>query len=904
MSRKPLSQRLLVAANMALFAVQLVLLGVLLWQMGWDLSLWWNGGSPYPVGHHPATVMDSIQYWGNKPTFAVFVSLFLVMASATVTLLFPRFRKLAIAIAGVAIARHLIWRTFYTLDFDNPASAFFGTLLYFAELYGIISLGLGFYQMYRPVYREPPAPLLEKPFTPSVDILIPTYTEPLDVLFRTIVGCQNIDYPAKTVYILDDGKREGVRQLCQRLGCRYIRRPDNRHAKAGNLNYALTQTTGDLIVVFDADHVPLKTFLQRTVPYFLNSELGFVQTPQHFSTMDPFQRNLIMQQELSNEQDLFYHVVLPGMDAFGSVTFAGSGTVFRRKALDEIGGFAVETVTEDMHTGLRLHNRGWKSFYVNEDLSSGLAPENFGDFLNQRLRWGRGATQVFVIENPLTQSGLSLSQKLCYFNNLWYFLHGLPRVVFLLSPLIYLLFGVIVIDANFLDVLSYYLSFGLICSMTYMMVSGRVRQVQWAELYETVFCFYLSMVTLWSFFSPYKAHFKVTPKGVTQNRLSFEAMAVLPQIVMLALTLTGLGLGISRALHDGETLGYICWNSLWAGYNGMLLSCAILCAVNRPQRRGGPRVDRVIPVEVLGPLGKVSGRTLNISEKGLFLLLNDPVPVRSGLQVKLLDWSLNRQTMVRGNVVRSHITEEGKHFVALALRDLSPDDCKHMVLHTFTAPDTWQGFHQVQSTSDSIMSLVKTPLRWCMAREIPNRRIDPRFPMETGCVLVTESDLLLGIGQTTEISEMGASITVPARYPIPSLGGLKVRLTWPGRQGEKARVVEMKARVIRQHALKNGDISYGVVFTDPGQSELASLQTFLYHPDMLKGMKRVYGARNLHDARFRLWSAQTQERWKNVRFIQAGTIENQGQYVPFNINLERAPSLTENVIPLKRGKSP
>lgn len=462
----------------------------------------WMGYEVLPGDFHPQTVALALQYWDSRPTLAVFISAFLAFSSIIIATKLPEYRRIAMLIALITVVRHFYWRITETLTFDNPASAAFGVLLFGAELYGVVSILLGFYQMYRPVLREPPEMKAITGFEPSVAILIPSYIEPEDVLFRTLVGAMAIEYPNKKVYLLDDSRRDAIKTLCAELGCEYITRATNEHAKAGNLNNALQQIESDLIVVFDADHVPVRSFLQRTVPYFVDQKLAYVQTPQHFATADPFQRNLIAERDIANEQDLFYHVILPGMDSRDTVTFAGSGTVFRRKALDEINGFAVETVTEDIHTGLRLHSRGWKSIYVNEDLAAGLAPETFSDFLNQRLRWARGATQVFVIENPLMKSGLSLSQKLCYFNALWYFLHGLPRLVFLMAPIMYLLFGIVTIHANHWDVLSYYLCYFIVCSVAYTQVSGRVRQTTWSELYETAFCMYMALVTFMELFQP------------------------------------------------------------------------------------------------------------------------------------------------------------------------------------------------------------------------------------------------------------------------------------------------------------------------------------------------------------------------------------------------------------------
>lgn len=901
------NNRLLLALNLLLAAGLVLLYADRFVDLGAALSFWNPETANVPYAR---TVAESIAFWGDRPTIAVPVSLFLMIASLVVAILLPDMRRLAILIAGIVIVRHFWWRVVDTLHFDNPASATVGILLFLAECYGVVSITLGFYQMYRPVHRSPPKLPDDPKQRPSVDILIPSYTEPMDVMTRTIVGAIAIDYPEKRVFVLDDGRRPELAALCEQLGCGYFTRPDNRHAKAGNLNHALARTDGDLVAVFDADHVPVTSFLRKTVPYFRDKTMGFVQTPQHFATEDPFQRNLIARRHIANEQDLFYHVILPGMDALGAVTFAGSGTVFRRRALDDVGGFAVETVTEDLHTGMRLHDRGWKSLYVNEDLAAGLAPESFGDFLNQRLRWGRGATQVFVIENPLLKKGLTLAQKLSYFNALWYFLHGLPRIVFLCAPVIYLLFGIVTIQAPFYDVVTYYLCYFVVSSVTTMQVAGQVRQSQWSELYETAFCFFLAGVTALSFISPYKAHFKVTPKGGRINRLSFEMLAVLPQLLLFGLTLVGFLVGAYRAYENPATIGTLSWNGFWAAYNCVLLICAILAAVNRPQRRACPRVERHIPVSVQSEnMAAVTGHTVDVGEGGAQLVLDEPVPVRKPMNVRLMDWGQSLQTEVTGRIIRSRLDENGRHRVSLRFEVKNDTIRQKLIRHTYTAPDTWRGFHQPIPPFQSLIRLLQSPLRWLRANERPGRRIAPRFKIETPGVLLGPRGLV-GIGAVCELSEGGAAIRLPGKYHrrMAYMTELRLRMTWP----DSTEVVEIPVMIVRQ-AAASGDAekdgtgarthTYGLIFPDLMPDMLARIQRYIYQPKVVRGQSLdVLEAKKALSLNQRQWLAQFRITWGNVTPVHTERI--QVHYIPFGLQTETVAAHTGNVIPFRGRVNP
>jgi len=269
-----------------------------------------------------------------------------------------------IAFSIFSSTRYIYWRvaeTFRVLN-SNPGAVplldlVFVFLLLGAEAYAFMILVLGYMQTICPLKR----PTLSLPETPGkwpeIDVFIPTYNEPLDVVRPTVLAALRIDWPADKfrVYILDDGRRPQFRAFAEEVGCSYLIRPDNLHAKAGNINHALTQTKAPYVAIFDCDHIPTRSFLQTTMGWFLKDrQLGMLQTPHHFYSPDPFERNLDNFRVVPNEGALFYGLVQDGNDFWNSTFFCGSYAVIRRQALEEVGGVAVETVTEDAHTSLRM----------------------------------------------------------------------------------------------------------------------------------------------------------------------------------------------------------------------------------------------------------------------------------------------------------------------------------------------------------------------------------------------------------------------------------------------------------------------------------------------------------------------------------------------------------------------
>jgi cellulose synthase (UDP-forming) len=279
--------------------------------------------------------------------------------------------------------------------------------------------------------------------TPTVDIFITVVNEPVDIVKETVIACKNLEYQHKNIYILNDGfvcgyeSWEDVYNLAKEEGIGCITRQIAGGAKAGNINNALRNTDGDLIVVFDADHVPNLDFLDKTVPYFVDEKVGFVQSPQYYKN---YLSNSVTLGS-AEQQELFFGPIMGGKDALNSAFMCGTNMVLRRKMLDEVDGLCETNIAEDFMTSLLVHQKGWKSIYVPEVLANGLAPEDFLSYCKQQFRWARGSMEILFWHNPIFSTTLTLAQKLNYFISASYYLSGIIVIVNLFTPIAYLVFG-------------------------------------------------------------------------------------------------------------------------------------------------------------------------------------------------------------------------------------------------------------------------------------------------------------------------------------------------------------------------------------------------------------------------------------------------------------------------------
>lgn len=552
---------------------------------------------------------------------------------------------LLMAFSIFSTLRYGYWRVMQTWDGITSAGHIhrwdniFVVLLLLAEFFAFSTLILGYFQTLRPLKR-PPLPLKGNPADwPTVDVLVPTYNEPLHVVRGTVLAAKALEYPhgKMRVLLLDDGRRKEFREFAAEVGVEYITRDNNAHAKAGNINHALKKTRGEYVAIFDCDHVPARSFLQMTLGWFQRDDnLALVQTPHQFYSPDPFERNLGQFRRVPNEGELFHRLVQDGNDLWNASFFCGSCAVMRRTALEEIGGIAVETVTEDAHTALRLQRNGWNTAYINIPLASGLATESLAAHIGQRIRWARGMTQILRLENPLFASGLTLSQRLCYFNATTHFLFAIPRLIFLMVPLVYLVFGKVNIYGYTWAILAYAFPHLVLSNLTNSRVQGRHRYSFWNEIYEVVLAPYILFPTLLALINPRLGKFNVTSKGGILRRSYFDKRIALPYLLLLAFNVAGLVMAERRYVADPVHRDTIIMNGAWCAYSTMILLVAASVAWERRQLRSGACLRVKIPATLrLAGDHAIQGDTLLVSRSSATLKIETPLELARGMSIML-----------------------------------------------------------------------------------------------------------------------------------------------------------------------------------------------------------------------------------------------------------------------------
>ena len=491
----------------------------------------------------------------------------------------PPFLPIVSVVSVIFLAYYLWWRAVATL---NPDALFFSWLLLLAEGFGV-----GVYFLFAWMTRDiaptrkwiPPKPGI------AVDIFIPTFNESLDILEATMIGCKQITYP-HTTYVLDDGHRDDVKQLALRLGCQYLTRWGHWHAKAGNINHALTETTGEFIVLLDADMVPQPEFLDRTLGYFEDEKLAFVQMPQEFYNWDSIQHD---RKALEwHEQSLFFRVIQPGKNRSNSAFWCGSPSILRRKALEDVSGVATGTITEDIETSVRLHSRGWSSYFVNEPLAYGIAPETLQSFLVQRLRWANGTMQLYRgPDSPLWIKGLTLRQRISYLSSFLAYFEAFQKLILILTPAVIILFSIVPMRVEMLAFLWRWLPYFAITVLANV-IGGpgyfRYFQTEKYNLLKMV-VFIQSTVTL---IQRKPLAFQVTPKKLDLSVYRKERRSLRTYFIILGCisgdiifglvqVRTWTGLTIERQLYLVALV--------WATYNAGIILNAMTQVLSKPHER-------------------------------------------------------------------------------------------------------------------------------------------------------------------------------------------------------------------------------------------------------------------------------------------------------------------------------
>ena len=451
------------------------------------------------------------------------------------------FSKLLVPVTILSTSIYILWRTFFTLPFEHGVVAItLGLFLLIVEIVGMFEAATHFYSMTDIVSPKKPEDVDEKLF-PDVDVFIATYNEPEELLYKTINGCVHMDYPDKTkvhIYICDDGNRQSIKELAEKMNVNYVTRTEHKHAKAGNLNNAMSVSSSPLIVTLDADMIPMSDFLTSCVPYFLTEEkIGFVQTPQAFYNLDLYQYYLYSEDRIPNEQDYFYKTVQTSRNKTNTVIYGGSNTVILREALDEIGGFVTDVITEDFATGMAIQSNGYKCIAIEDVHASGLSPEDLKSLIKQRERWARGCIQSGRKLNILFRKGLSWKQKLSYISSITYWYSSFKRLAYIISPIAFALFGVVVVECTPAELLVFWLPMYVLNKVAIRHLSGNIRSSKWSNVYETILFPALLPVVLIETFGMSKKTFAVTRKdGVIENDRQYQIRQLIPHVIFGVLT--------------------------------------------------------------------------------------------------------------------------------------------------------------------------------------------------------------------------------------------------------------------------------------------------------------------------------------------------------------------------------
>ncbi|WP_182085920.1 UDP-forming cellulose synthase catalytic subunit [Aureimonas sp. ME7] len=548
-------------------------------------------------------------------------------------------RLVALALGTSIVLRYVYWRTTSTLPPINQLENFIpGFLLYLAEMYSVFMLALSLFVVAAPVPPRPSRRLDPDRRPPTVDVFIPTYNEPTKLLANTIASALAMNYPPDrfTVWLLDDGgseqKRQSddmvsaqaaerrhaeLKQLCEDLGARYLTRARNTSAKAGNLNNGMTQSTGELIAVFDADHAPARDFLAETVGYFEDDpRLFLAQTPHFFLNPDPLERNLQTFDSMPSENEMFYGIIQRGLDKWNAAFFCGSAALLRREALNETGGFSGVSITEDCETAIELHSRGWNSIYIDKPLIAGLQPATFASFIGQRSRWAQGMMQILFFRFPILKSGLSFPQRLCYMSSTLFWLFPFPRLIFLIAPLFYLFFDLQIFTASSGEFVAYTLTYMAVNLMMQNYMYGSFRWPWISELYEYVQSVHLLPAVVSVILHPKKPTFNVTSKeeSIAVSRVSEIG---LPFYIIFAVLVLGLVATVYRVMTEPYRADLTMVVGAWNVLNLLIAGCALGVV----SERGTPTSDRRISLKrrcqiVVGET-ELPGTIENVSVSGI-----------------------------------------------------------------------------------------------------------------------------------------------------------------------------------------------------------------------------------------------------------------------------------------------
>lgn len=592
-------------------------------------------------------------------------------------------RLIFICLSAFLAFRYIQWRAFDTLLYTGPLDFIGMSLLFLAEVYGLAIYFMGMFVNVWPLEsKHIPLPK-ETEQLPTVDVFIATYNEPDDIIRTTATAAIQMDYPKEKfrVYLIDDGGTEAkrndpengmeawkrhyrLRQMAAELGIGYLTRETNQQAKAGNINHALQYTDGELVLFLDCDHVPTKDILQYTVGHFIaDPKLFLAQTPHFFINPTPMEKNLEGMSDFSGENDLFYRRIHPSLNFWNASYFCGSAAVLRRKYLIEVGGISGATITEDAETAFLLHSHGYNSIYINRPMVCGLSPESYDGYVIQRSRWAQGMVQLVLLNNPLGRKGLSLPQRIAYFNSSFFWFFGFSRFIYFIAPAAYLILGLSMYNASWLQIVAFTLPYVLSVYISMDYFYHGTRQPFFSEIYESVQSLFLIPAVLSVLLNPWKPSFKVTSKGLTNEKNYLSPLAA-PFFLVIAINVIAVIMAYIKWINEPMLHDVIVVTVIWSIYNLYLALVSLGAFWERKQIRKFHRIRAGGLVAVHFPRMGTShtGEVCDVSLTGIGFEIQLPFLPREHEQVVLeVKDSYGREYRFE-NYIRRAVSLGGKYY--------------------------------------------------------------------------------------------------------------------------------------------------------------------------------------------------------------------------------------------------
>lgn len=694
------------------------------------------------------------------PTLAIFAPVIFVIGVVYVlapTLPMSRrwARTLVFATVWLVILRYMIWRLLDTV-LPTTGTWYEVAWVWFCFAVELVALGdalilyLGFLRTTNHSAtadaHEARLRVLPPEALPTVDVYIPTYNEPIEVLEKTITGALFLDYPNLRVWVLDDGRRPWLKDFCEAKGAGYITRPNNAHAKAGNINHALTQTDAEFVAIFDADFIPQRSFLLRTMGFFEDPAIGIVQVPHAFYNHDPMQANLALRKTLPDDQRFFFEAIMPSRDGWDAAFCCGSNSVTRRAALRAVGdALPTTSITEDMLLSLAMLKKGYVTRYLCERLAFGLAPESLKAFFVQRQRWARGAMQImFLPEGPMGR-GIRFMHRLLFMPTHW-LTQSMMLLMTCITPLVFLWTGLAPLIHVTVDSVLYYL-----LPMVLAVVGGiwayapRQYFPLAAQVLGTFQSFKILPTVLMTMVKPHGHVFKVTPKGSDAKQSAYERGIFWTSATLMVLTTGGLMINVIPEWRIVSQTALLPMVAAWGVINIVVLILVCMMSLQAPMHRGEERFVMDEPVSIFDAKGQLLlARIKDVSLSGIGIVLDEgrPIAAAPGDRLRIF---IQEVGFVAGTVVRHAGRFLGVHFdLPLSVeRDL-------LIRKLFTAGlDT-------ASVTASLLSVTIGMLKsiWAARTALPANMPTP--VLESGPVekLPAESLVVRPLAQTTRLAEL------------------------------------------------------------------------------------------------------------------------------------------------------